>query len=86
MVRRGSPHTDQRHVVERNMQAKLRCAEYDITIDDPGAYTEPRRVGSYVVWRPGTEIFEYPCQNNNFATVLMIGVESEVDRSSRIVA
>jgi hypothetical protein len=71
--------------VERIKRTSLGWAEYDITIDDPGAYTEPWTTGFYLVWRPDTEIFEYVCQDNNFANVLMIGVEDEVDRNSRIV-
>jgi hypothetical protein len=85
MDREGSPHTDQLHVVERVKRTSLGWAEYGITIDDPGAYTEPWSTGVYLVWRPETEIFEYICQDNNFANILMIGVESEVDRNSRIV-
>jgi hypothetical protein len=85
MDREGSPHTEQLHVVERIKRTSLGWAEYDITIDDPGAYTEPWTTGFYLVWRPDTEIFEYVCQDNNFANVLMIGVEDEVDRNSRIV-
>ena len=85
MDREGHPHTEQLQVVERFTRTDMSVAEYRVTIDDPGAYTEPWSTGFYLIWRPDTEIFEYICQDNNFANVLMIGAEEEVDRSSRIV-
>jgi hypothetical protein len=36
-------------------------------------------------WSPGAELFEYVCQENNFANELMIGQEAAVDRNSPIV-
>ena len=36
-------------------------------------------------WSAGEELFEYVCQDNNFANVLMIGNEESVDRTSIII-
>jgi hypothetical protein len=36
-------------------------------------------------WSPGQELFEYVCQDNNYAPELMLGSEKSVDRTSRIV-
>jgi hypothetical protein len=58
---------------------------YEITIEDPGAYTRPWTSGFYLVWTPGWENFEYVCQDNNFASDLMIGTEEAVDRTYRVV-
>jgi hypothetical protein len=33
----------------------------------------------------GVELFEYICQENNFANSLMIGAQESVDRTSQIV-
>jgi hypothetical protein len=39
-----------------------------------------------MTFRAGTELFEYVCQDNNFAPELLVGSEvDKVDRSSQIV-
>jgi hypothetical protein len=38
---------------------------YEVTIDDPGAYTAPWTAGFLLRWEEGAEIFEYGCQENN---------------------
>ena len=57
---------------------------YEITIDDPNVYTEPWTGELGMRWMADRELFEYICQDNNFAKDIMIGVEDDVDRS-RIV-
>ena len=46
---------------------------YDLTIDDPGAYTAPFSGTSNLRWESGTELFEYVCQQGNQAFTLMVG-------------
>jgi hypothetical protein len=59
--------------------------KYEVTIDDPGAYTRPWTTGAHMRWVPGAEQFEFVCQDCNLAPVLMIGAGNvKVDRSSRI--
>jgi hypothetical protein len=43
--------------------------------------------GFYLQWTPNTELFEYVCQENNFASTLLVGGGSQesVDRPSQIV-
>ena len=36
-------------------------------------------------WENGTELFEYVCQEENYAPTLMVGQGNKVDRSSLIV-
>jgi hypothetical protein len=44
--------------------------KYEITIEDPGAYTAPWTSGFYFRWTPG-ESFEFVCQENNLAELIM---------------
>jgi hypothetical protein len=46
--------------------------KYEITIDDPGAYTAPWTSGFYFRWGAG-ESFEFVCQENNKAPELIMG-------------
>ena len=79
------PHTEQLHMIERFTRSDFNTLRYQVTFDDPGAYTE-RWTGEFLIrWAPGDELFEYVCQDNNFAPELMIGAEKEINRRSQIV-
>lgn len=82
---RGIPHTDLLHMIERFTRTDYNTTKYEVTIDDMGAYTAPWTAGFQLRWEPGTELFEYVCQENNFASTLMLGSQQSVDRSSAIV-
>ena len=84
--RRGLPHTEQLHMIERFRRLDRDTIEYRFTVDDPGAYTAPYEGGFNLRWNAGVELFEYVCQQANYAHELMVGQEqNEVDRSSTIV-
>ncbi len=84
--RRGLPHTTQMHTIERFTRLNENAIDYKITVDDPGAYTANWEGGFALRWNPGQELFEYQCQQANYAHELMVGQESSsVDRSSPIV-
>jgi len=84
--RRGLPHTEQLHTLERFDRSDAETIHYEITIDDPGAYTAPYIGWFDLGWQADTELFEYVCQQANYAHELMVGGEAEsVDRSSSIV-
>jgi hypothetical protein len=86
MDRRGLPHTEQLHTIERFRRVDSETIQYEITVDDPGAYTASWTGGFDLQWDAGTELFEYICQQANYAHELMVGGEgSSVDRSSTIV-
>ena len=64
--RRGHPHTEQLHVIERFTRTDLGHMEIKITIDDPGAYSEVFTLTFNArLSNPGDEIMEYICQENN---------------------
>jgi hypothetical protein len=64
--RSGTPHTEQLHTIERWTRVDEGHLELEVTIDDPGAYTEPWTVKFTArLQPPGDEIMEYICQENN---------------------
>ena len=84
--RRGLPHTEQLHTVERFTRTNKDTIDYKITIDDPGAYTAKYEGGFNLGYNENQELFEYVCQQANYAHELMVGGESRaIDRSSPII-
>jgi len=83
--RRGTPHTSQLRIVERFTRVNAISIKYEVTLDDPGAFTAPWKTGFNLRWEDGTELFEYVCQQSNEAPNLMVGDETTIDRTSAIV-
>jgi hypothetical protein len=82
---RGVPTTEQLHTIERFTRPDLDTLHYEITIDDPGAYTAVWKSGMFFRRQAGGEQFEFMCQDGNLAPILMIGEGNvKVDRSSRV--
>jgi hypothetical protein len=73
MNRDGLPHTTQLHLTERLTRVNFDTLNYEVTIDDPGAYTAPWTSGYTLGWTKGTELFEYVCQENNISPESMGG-------------
>jgi len=69
----GHAQTEQAHIVERYTRADSRTLKYEVTIDDPGAYSKPWVTNNTVSWRPGMELIEYVCNENEKSSVHMIG-------------
>jgi hypothetical protein len=82
---RGMPHTDRLHMIERFTRTDYNSTKYEVTIDDPGAFTAPWTAGFQLSWDKGQELFEYVCQDNNFAPELMLGAQESMDRRTLIV-
>ncbi len=85
LERWGMPHTDRLHTIERVSRTDFNTLRYEITVDDPGAYTAPWTSGYTKRWNPGIEPFEYVCQENNYGPQLMIGISGGDTRTSTIV-
>jgi hypothetical protein len=86
--RRGLPHTETLHLVERLTRTSSTAMEYRVTVDDPAAYTKPFSGGFDLRYNPNNELFEYMCQQANYAHELMVGkdaTEKKIDRTSVIV-
>ncbi|MES2624965.1 MAG: hypothetical protein V4628_06790 [Pseudomonadota bacterium] len=84
--RRGLPHTEQLHTIEKLTRTNHDTIRYEIGIDDPGAYTAPFDGEFNLRWEDGQELFEYVCQQANYASELMTGTQStSIERVSHIV-
>jgi hypothetical protein len=63
--RRGHPHTEQLHTIERWTRKDLGHMENQVTIDDPGAYSRPFTTTYMATLQPDEELMEYICSENN---------------------
>jgi hypothetical protein len=82
----GSPTTKNLHVIEHITRLDFDTLSYQITIDDPGAYTAPWSTGMLMHWTPDRESFQFLCQDGNLAQELMVGEGSSgIDRTSQII-
>jgi len=61
----GHPHTTQLRTVERYTRTSMGKLENVTTIYDPGAYTKPFTLKYTATARPGWELMEYICNENN---------------------
>jgi hypothetical protein len=61
----GLPHSEAMHVVERIRRVDHDTLIDDVTIDDPKAYTKPLASQQVYKLRPGWEIREFVCTENN---------------------
>jgi hypothetical protein len=59
------PHTDKLHVTERYRRVDFGHMDFDVTIDDPGAYTRPFTLYGHSHLLEQTEIMEYVCAENH---------------------
>jgi hypothetical protein len=85
MDRRGLPHTEQLHTVEKFTRVNAATIRYEITVNDPGAYTAPWTTGFNLRRENGSELFEYVCQQANYADQLMVGDRESIERTTLTV-
>jgi hypothetical protein len=67
----GHPQTPRAHLTERYMRTDSLTLKYEVTIDDPGAYSKPWTASNTVSWRPGFQLMEFICQENEKDSVHM---------------
>jgi hypothetical protein len=61
----GTPHTEKLHTIERYTRTNLGTLVIETTVDDLGAYTRPFKITFTARLRPGEELMEYICNENN---------------------
>lgn len=61
----GLPHSEAMHVIERIHRADHETLVDDMTIEDPKAFTKPITAQQVYKLKPGWEIQEYVCEENN---------------------
>ena len=62
---KGHPHTEMLHTIERYTRTDEGHMAIEVTIDDPGAYTQPFTTVGRAQLMTGAELLEYICQENN---------------------
>ncbi len=77
ITREGEPTTEQLHLIEKYSRPNYETLRYEITVDDPGAYTAPWTSGFAIPWNANGELYEYICQENNRDSRHMAGGDVE---------
>jgi hypothetical protein len=72
----GHPHTEKLHVTERYRRPDYSHLEFEVVIDDPGAYTRPFTMYGHAPLLENSEIMEYICNENNQDVSHIVGKES----------
>jgi len=57
----GHPHTEQLHVIERFTRTSPSSMKYEVTIEDPGAYSKPWTASATIPFRQGERLQEFIC-------------------------
>lgn len=68
----GMVHTESLHLVERISRPDYHTLRYEVTVDDPAAYTRPWTASWELPWTE-FEIVEYLCNENNLDPVHFVG-------------
>lgn len=71
----GHPHTEKLHVIERYHRPDSDHLDYDVTIEDPGAYTKPFVMHGHSLITK-SEIMEYVCNENNQDVSHIVGKDT----------
>jgi hypothetical protein len=61
----GHPHSDALHTVERFTRTDEKHIAYEITLEDPKAFTRVWKNTRIFTLRPDWEVMEYSCEENN---------------------
>jgi hypothetical protein len=61
----GHPASDRLHVIEKFRRPDALTLNYEATIEDPQYYTKPWTTNFIVKFRPGWDLYEYVCLENN---------------------
>jgi hypothetical protein len=69
----GHQQTERAHLIERYTRTDSMTLKYEVTIDDPGAYSKPWTTRNTIRWRPGFQLMESICQENEKDSRHMVG-------------
>ena len=69
----GTPHTDKLHVIERYTRPDLGHLNVEITMDDPGTFTQPHTFKRQHILSTTWEIHEYVCNEFNVDQDRLVG-------------
>jgi hypothetical protein len=71
----GHPHSDQLHLIEKLRRTGPDTMSYEVTVDDPKAYTAPWKQSRVFRLQKGLELMEYVCLENEKDREHLIGVK-----------
>jgi len=85
--RSGLPHTEAVQITEYFKRPDAETVEYTWVMNDPIAYETPVVGRLNLLWREGQELFEYICQQSNYAHDLMVNPVDlgAIGKTSRII-
>jgi hypothetical protein len=84
--RMGLPHTENVHVVEYYTRESKDRMSYRFVMTDPDVYEAPVEGNAKLNFREGEELFEFMCQQSNYAPELMVNQNIQaIGRSSPII-
>jgi hypothetical protein len=69
----GLPHTESLKLTERLSRPDFDTLRYEVTVNDPGAYTRVWTAAWTLEWVPGEDLPEYFCQDNDKDPEHMVG-------------
>jgi hypothetical protein len=72
----GHPHTEKLHITERYRRPDYSHLEFEVVIDDPGAYTKPFTMYGHSPLVEDSEIMEYICNENNQDVSHIVGKDT----------
>jgi len=79
---RGIPQTDSMHVVERFTRVDDNTIDYSVTITDPKVYSRPWTVRQPLNRDDSYQMFEYSCQEGNYALPNALSYGRKRDREA----
>jgi hypothetical protein len=79
---RGIPQTDSMHVVERFTRVNDDTIDYSVTITDPKVYARPWTVRQPLNRDDSYQMFEYSCQEGNYALPNALSYGRKRDREA----
>ena len=78
---RGIPQSEALHVVERFTPVDANTIEYSVTVDDRNVYTKPWTVEMPLTRDSKYHMFEYACEEGNYATPNILAGGRALERS-----
>jgi hypothetical protein len=69
----GLPHSDALHVIERMSRPDLGHLQFDITMEDPKAFTKPHTFQRVFTLLQNTDLLEYVCNEFNVDAEHLVG-------------
>jgi hypothetical protein len=79
----GLPHTESLHLTEKFSRPDFNTLKYEVTVDDPGAYTRPWSSSWTLRWVADQDIQEYFCQDDSRDEPHMVGPAHEPEQGRR---